>query len=192
MLAVSEEDAVVALLIHGSEEAFDLAVGLGVAWPQEVVADPQLVARLGEEGGPLGMDGVPHGEAQGVVGEDGQDWVAVVAQGPKQEVRGRSGGGVRIDAAENFPGVVVQDGELLLWGRSAAQRSKLLDVQVEQFPRGGFLVATDHTGLFGGEVLQTMPAQSAVDTARAEAQTLGNMPGPQAFPPSQAQDVSHG
>ena len=44
MLAVSEEDAVVALLIHGSEEAFDLAVGLGVAWPQEVVAwEPYLL-----------------------------------------------------------------------------------------------------------------------------------------------------
>jgi hypothetical protein len=78
------------------------------------MADAELGAGFGEEGGALRVVGTTHSEAQGVVGQNRLDRVGVVAQSRQEEVGGRPGGGLRVDPAEGLPGVIVQDGKLLL------------------------------------------------------------------------------
>jgi len=189
--AVTKAAPFIAFLLDGPKEAFHLPVGLRAVRADERMTDAQRRTGFGKQGDALRVVGMAHGKAQGIIGQDGLNGIAVVLQGAEQEVGGCAGGGGGVNATERLPREVIQDRKLMLRGQPSTERHERFHIQMEQFSRRGFLIPLDVARRRRVQVLPAVPTQRAVDTRVAYAQVQGDAQGAPALAAAEGQDLVH-
>ena len=128
-----------ALVVDGPKEAFDFAIRLRVAGPDQMMGDAETAARLLEPREPVGVVGMPHGEGERIVGQDGLHAIRELGDDVFEEVGGGHAGLIQGDGDDGFPAEVVDRGEFVVKS-GISERGQQFDIDVHELPRPALLV----------------------------------------------------